>query len=195
MSDIRIKILDHQAIKQSLDALAALRIRVFYDFPYLYKGDLAYEREYLSHYLNDTAVFVGAYDGDQLVGVATASALNKHADAFSQSLELAGYDPRQLLYCGESVLLPEYRGRGIGHRFFEEREAHGRKLGLTYSCFSAVVRPDDHPLKPANYQPLDAFWNKRGYQRLEGVMSHFSWQDIDQPSETEKPMQFWLKPL
>ncbi|WP_151704572.1 GNAT family N-acetyltransferase [Nitrincola alkalilacustris] len=195
MSDIRIKTLDHQAIEESLDALAVLRIQVFYDYPYLYKGDLDYEREYLSHYLNDTAVFVGAYDGDRLVGVATASAANEHAEAFSRSLESAGYDPGQLLYCGESVLLPEYRGRGIGHRFFDERENHGRFLGLAYSCFSAVVRPDDHPLKPKDYQPLDSFWRKRGYQRLDNVIAHFSWQDIDQPAETEKPMQFWLKPL
>lgn len=195
MSEISIKALDQQAILQSLDALAALRIRVFCDYPYLYQGNLDYEREYLSHYLNDTAVFIGAYDGDQLVGVATASAANEHAEAFSRSLESAGYDPGQLLYCGESVLLSEYRGRGIGHRFFDEREKHGRALGLAYSCFSAVVRPADHPLKPKDYQPLDSFWHKRGYQRLDKVIAHFSWQDIDQPTATEKPMQFWLKSL
>ncbi|HAO32021.1 MAG TPA: GNAT family N-acetyltransferase, partial [Candidatus Competibacteraceae bacterium] len=40
-----------------------------------------------------------------------------------------GDDPRRIFYYGESVLLPDYRGLGLGKRFFEEREAHVRALG------------------------------------------------------------------
>ena len=35
-----------------VDDLAALRIRVFRDFPYLYDGDVGYERDYLATYVN-----------------------------------------------------------------------------------------------------------------------------------------------
>ena len=28
-----------------------------------------------------------------------------------------------------------------------------------------------------------------------GLMAHFSWKDIGEDAETEKPMQFWLKAL
>ena len=35
-------------IQAHVDELAALRIRVFRDFPYLYDGDLDYERAYLA---------------------------------------------------------------------------------------------------------------------------------------------------
>ena len=33
-----------------VDELAALRIRIFRDFPYLYDGTVAYERRYLESY-------------------------------------------------------------------------------------------------------------------------------------------------
>lgn len=195
MATIEIRLLTGEDIWPWLDALASLRIQIFRDFPYLYQGSHAYEHEYLKHYLNSHSVIVGAFDGKQLVGAATAGVLSDHDASFAETLSEAGFDPQTLLYCGESVLLPEYRGQGLGHRFFEQREAHGRALGLQFSCFASVIRPEQHPLRPSDYQPLDAFWYKRGYIPLEGVQAGFSWQDIDQPVETEKLMQIWLKVL
>ena len=29
----------------------------------------------------------------------------------------------------------------------------------------------------------------------DGMVGKLSWKDIDQPQETEKPMQFWIRPL
>jgi hypothetical protein len=79
-------------------------------------------------------------------------------------------------------------------RFFEEREAHARSLGgFDRYAFCAVVRPADHPLRPADYQPLDSFWNKRGYQRQPALGASYTWKDIDQPAETSKRLEFWLK--
>ena len=36
----------------------------------------------------------------------------------------------------ESVLLPAWRGRGMGHRFFDLREEHARSLGRRWAAFS-----------------------------------------------------------
>jgi hypothetical protein len=52
-------------VGQVLDDLARLRIAVFRDWPYLYDGDLAYERRYLELYTNPRAIVVGAFDGDR----------------------------------------------------------------------------------------------------------------------------------
>ena len=100
-----------------------------------------------------------------------------------------------IFYCAESVLLPAYRGQGIGHAFFDAREAHARALGRRYSAFCGVVRPASHPLKPSDYAPLDPFWRKRGYTPVEGAVAHFRWKDIDQERETDHPLQFWMRPL
>ena len=100
-----------------------------------------------------------------------------------------------LFYCAESVLQPEYRGRGLGHEFFRHRERFAREHGFTHACFCAVVRPEDHPARPEDYRPLDGFWQKRGYRRQEGVTTRFAWQDRGDTEETEKTMQFWLRDL
>jgi len=190
------RVLTGAAMDGALDDVAALRIAVFRDWPYLYDGDLDYERRYLDSYRSaNGAVLVGAFDQARLVGAATGTPLTDHADEFANAFEGVGIDIPSVFYCAESVLLPDYRGQGIGHRFFDLREAHARGLGFTRSVFCAVVRPDDHPMRPEGYRPLDTFWRGRGYVPLEGVIARFSWKDTGQDRETAKPMQFWMHVL
>ena len=193
---MRIEALTGEALDAALDDMAGLRIRVFRDWPYLYDGDLEYERRYLETYRSsDAAILVGAFDGARLVGAATGTPMADHADDFAAAFEGTGLALNDIFYCAESVLLPEYRGRGVGHRFFDLREAHGRALGVTVSAFCGVVRPVDHPLRPDDYRPLDAFWRNRGYAPLDGAMAWFSWKDIDQTEATRKPLQVWTRSL
>lgn len=193
---IRVEPLAGTALGERIDDLAALRIAVFRAFPYLYDGDRDYERDYLKAYAESPgAIVIGAFDGDRLVGAATAAPMEDHAAAFAAPFEARGHDLSAILYFGESVLLPEYRGHGLGHAFFDGREAHALALGRRHAAFCAVVRPGDHPARPAGYSPLDSFWRKRGYAPLDGITTGFSWKDVGEPAETEKPMQFWMKTL
>ncbi len=180
-----------------LPDLARLRIAVFRDWPYLYDGTLEYEEEYLDKLAKAKgAVCVIARDGDQIVGASTGAPMVEHADEFGEPFTKAGYDISKIFYCGESVLLKSHRGHGLGHIFFEKREEQAHKLGgFTHSTFCRVIRPDDHPLKPADYIPLDGFWTKRGYAPVEGLTATYSWKDIDQKDETVHHMQFWMKKL
>jgi len=98
-----------------------------------------------------------------------------------------------VFYCAESVLLPRYRGRGVGRRFFDLREEYAVSQGFTRTAFCAVMRPEDHPARPEGYTPLDAFWRGRGYKPMEGVVAEFSWKDLGDAHETVKPLQFWMK--
>jgi GNAT superfamily N-acetyltransferase len=185
------------AFADALPDLARLRMTVFRDWPYLYDGTLEYEQGYLRRFSESPgAVIVAASDGPRIVGAATASPMVGHADAFAEPFRARGYDVSRIFYFGESVLLREYRGRGIGHAFFDRREAHARSLGgYTHTTFCAVVRPPDHPMKPPDYVPLDAFWQRRGYMRMEGLVGSYAWRDIGDKDETAKPMQFWMKAL
>lgn len=193
---IETRVLTGAALDRALDDVARLRIEVFRAFPYLYDGDLAYERDYLDHYRTSAgAALVGAFDGATLIGAATGTPLADHAGDFAAAFSATGLELETVFYCAESVLLPGYRGQGIGHRFFDLREAHARGLGFAHSAFCAVQRPPDHPLRPAGYAPLDPFWRKRGYAPLPGAVAHFAWKDLDQPGETEKPLQIWMRAL
>lgn len=193
---MRVGVLTGSELEAALDGVARLRIEVFRAFPYLYDGDFDYERRYLQTYRDSPdAVLVGAFDGDRLVGAATGTPMEDHASDFGAAFEGRGFDLGEIFYCAESVLLPAYRGRGIGHRFFDLREAHARESGRKYSAFCGVLRPEDHPLRPAGHAPLDPFWRKRGYAPVPGALAHFRWKDVGEDRETEKPLQFWMREL
>jgi GNAT superfamily N-acetyltransferase len=194
---LRLERLTGAALAEHLPALAELRIEVFRSYPYLYDGDPAYERRYLQTYL-DTAdsALIAAFDGECIVGAATALPLMQETDNVIAPFRGQGYSPEALFYFGESVLLSEYRGRGVGVAFFEHREAHARSFGrFTHACFCGVQRADDDPRRPSDHVPLDDFWRHRGYQPLPNVVAQFAWKEIGDDRETNKSMGFWIKPL
>lgn len=170
---------------------------MFRDFPYLYEGTIDYEKAYLETYARSERSFLFAvYDGDRMVGATTAIPLRDETPDVQHPFLRAGYDLDTIFYFGESILLPAYRGLGLGHRFFDEREAHARQFGqYTLTCFCAVQRPDNHPLRPADYQPLDTFWTKRGYQRNPDLQSTFAWPDLNETVSSPKPMVYWMGEL
>lgn len=193
---ISVRALRGAALEAALDDVARLRIAVFRDWPYLYDGSLDYEREYLSTYRDSPgALLVGAFFGDVLVGASTSTPMEDHAGEFAAPMQGRGVPLERILYGAESVLLPEYRGKGIGHRFFDLREDHARALGRTHVAFCSVMRPVDHPLRPASYRTNDAFWQGRGYAPLPGAVAEFSWKDLGQEGETVKPLQFWMREI
>jgi GNAT superfamily N-acetyltransferase len=191
-----VRVLTGGALEAALDDVARLRIAVFRAFPYLYDGNLDYERTYLATYADsEAAVLVGAFDGPRLVGAATGTPMEDHAEDFARALADWDVPMEKVFYCAESVLLPDYRGQGVGHAFFDAREAHARALGRTHAAFCAVIRPADHPARPADYRPLDPFWRKRGYAPLPGAVARFRWKDLGEAEQTAKPLQFWTRAL
>ncbi|MCQ0969257.1 GNAT family N-acetyltransferase (plasmid) [Paracoccus sp. TK19116] len=192
----RIRVLTGDDLRNALDDVARLRITVFRSFPYLYDGDAAYERDYLQAYLKPGAVVVVAEDDEgRIVGASTGAPMEDHAEDFAAAFADRPERLDEIFYCAESVLLPEHRGEGIGHAFFDAREDHARSLGRRYAAFCSVIRPADHPDRPADYRPLDGFWRKRGYAPLPGVVARFSWKDLGDAEATEKPLQFWMREL
>jgi len=177
-----------------LDALAALRIEVFRAFPYLYEGEMDYERRYLTHYATASqSLFVLALDEGKVVGCSTGIPLSDAEPEFQAPFIAEKIPPESVFYFGESVLLPQYRGLQLGHRFFDEREKFALSIGKTITAFCAVERPDNHPLRPSDYSPLDRFWQQRGYTKQVNMRTYYQWQDIDEKFSTDKPMVFWLK--
>lgn len=183
-------------IRRHLDAVAALRIDVFRDWPYLYDGSTAYEREYLEAYAgSDDSVFVLAFDGDAVIGASTGLPLADDSAGFRAPFEARGIDAGKVFYLGESVLLPQYRGHGIGHAFFDHREAHARSLGrFDTTAFCAVDRDSYDPRRPEAHRGNDAFWLKRGYARQTGMTMRLRWNEVGH-GEIEHALTFWLRPL
>lgn len=196
-ADVRIEPLRGEAIRPAIPALAALRIAVFREFPYLYDGTEAYEAEYLASYAaSDEAVVVLAWCDGEIVGASTALPLVSHGESLATAFTAKGFDASRIYYFGESVLRASHRGRGIGHLFFDAREDNARLLGrFTHTAFCAVDRPADHPLRPAGYVPHDAFWSKRGYTKREDMKAHMAWKELGEDAETDHTLTFFVRPL
>jgi GNAT superfamily N-acetyltransferase len=195
-SAVSIEVYRGNAVLPYLDDVARLRIAVFRDWPYLYDGGAGYERGYLEAYAaSPGSVFVLARDGAAVVGASTGLPLSDDAPAFRQPFEDAGEDPAAVFYFGESVLLPQYRGRGLGHAFFDAREAHARELGrFASTAFCAVDRDLADPRCPSGYRPNDAFWHKRGYLRRPGMTLRLRWNEVDR-GQQDNALTFWTRPL
>lgn len=194
---ISIKCLQGGAAQTYIQEIGRLRIEVFREFPYLYDGDLAYEEKYLSTYFScPNSVVILALDNSKVIGASTGLPLifaeNEWRDAFVGS----AYDVNSVFYFGESVLQKNYRGRGLGHIFFDEREKFAREqTGICFTSFSSVVRNSDHPRRPSDYRSHEMFWQKRGYQKIPKLRTHFRWKDLEELVETSKKMEFWIREL
>jgi GNAT superfamily N-acetyltransferase len=197
VSGVRVERLTGARLQALLPDLARLRITVFRAFPYLYDGSLDYEERYLQTYVRaEDSVLVGAFDGDRVIGASTGLPLAHEPPSLTDPFTAHGFEVAKVFYFGESVLLPDYRGHGVGVAFFREREAHARALGrFAFASFCGVVRPPEHPRRPPDYVPLDAFWRKRGFAPVPGMVGSLTWRDLDAAEETAKPMQFWVKAL
>jgi len=196
MSTVEIRPVTGIAVEPWLDALAELRIAVFRDFPYLYDGNLDYERRYLDRYAqSDRSVFVLALEYNRLVGAATALPLREADEEFQAPFRQLGAELDSVFYFGESVLLKPYRGEGVGHRFFDLREQYAADFGFRHTAFCAVAREPGHPACPADYQPLDGFWRGRDYFPQNQLVAHFDWTDVGDSAPSRKAMQFWLHSL
>lgn len=200
--EVIVKRLEGEEISEHLDAIFRLRISVFREFPYLYDGDMEYERNYLSNYAtNPLSVLVVARDGDELVGCSTGMPLVDSDKAFVKPIKEAGYNPEKVYYFAESVLKEGYRGRGIGTRFFEEREAHVESIGtFDWIGFAAVDRREDHPLRPEDYHSHEEFWKRRGYKPYPELKARFKWKQITASPDEDSvdrfhTLSYWLKPV
>lgn len=191
--EIEILTLSGAQVRPYLAELAQLRIEIFREFPYLYEGTEAYERDYLEVYATSgRSVVVLALENSILIGASTGLPLAEADEAFQRPFVEQGIDPAQVFYFGESLVKQSKRGQGMGHEFFDQRERHARAHGFLTMAFCAVERPEDHPMKPDNHRANDAFWGKRGYRKVPNLIAELTWKQVDQEQEICNRLGFWL---
>ena len=185
------------AMRAVLPELQRLRVQVFRAWPYLYDGQENAEAGYSDVYAtSQAAAAVVALDGDRYVGASTCLPLQDETPNVTAPFLARGLDPARFFYFGESVLLPAYRGQGIGVQFFAGREAHARAASdAEFACFCAVERPADHPARPPGHRDLDGFWRHRGYAPLPGLACTMRWKEVGQDAEAPHTLRFWVKSL
>src|SRR5690349_4451071 len=194
---LRLATLTGRNVVPLLPDLARLCTVVFRDWPHLYDGDGSYDADHLQALAaSPRSALIVAFDGETPVGASTCLPLIDATANIRAPFLARAWTVERFFYLAESVLLPAYRGHGIGAAFFVLREAHIRAVSICdFACFCAIERPDDHPRRPAAAAPLDAFWRRRDYAPVPDFRCTMRWKEIDQAAESEMILQIWIKSL
>lgn len=185
-----------QAVIPYLLEIARLRITIFREYPYLYKGTEDIETKYLQAYAetSDGCVFV-IRDGETVIGAVTGVPLSGEPAAFTAPFADGPYPLATIYYLGEILFLPGYRGQGLGTQLLKEFEDHVRSLGrYRYLACATIVRPEDHPLRPSAYHPIDGLLIRAGLIKHPELHVTLPWPDLD-GAITDNVMEFWMKEL
>lgn len=197
MTDIHVRSFTGAHIKTYLHSIAKLLEEVFREYPYLketnieqqikYIKDAAAHRESIAVLIFDNTTLVGASIGLPLA----VEVPEIHRPFLERNLPLANY-----YFFSASVLLKPYRGRGIGHHFFDVRETHVlHHKKFSHICFCMPLRPEMDPERPEDYLKLDDFWRKRGYTHHPEMQCELPWIPVNGDQNTTKTMTFWIKSL
>lgn len=175
-----------------LDQLAGLRLGIFREYPYLYQGQLDDERRYLSGYADQGQVLL-ALDTGRVVGAITGMPLAMESEAFVAPFRNAGLVLEQYYYIGELLLQPGHRNLGWGSRLLARLELLvEQQRRYNDFCLATVVRPEDHPLRPARFVSIEQFCRRHGYALINGVTAQVPWREVD-GQVSDKQLNFWRK--
>jgi GNAT superfamily N-acetyltransferase len=179
-----------------LDTLASLRVDIFREYPYLYKGNTDNELSYLRIYTTSPeAVLITVNHAESLAGAVTAIPLKDEMEELTAPFAGSDYPVDKIFYIGELLFYPSYRNKGLGTQLLETVERHVRSTGnYTHLTCATVVRPYDHPQRPEAYVHIDHFLHRNRFVPLPTVTTSIVWQELDGISR-DHTMQFWIKEL
>ena len=195
MTDIHVRSFTGSALKPYIHSIAKLRMEVFRDYPYFEEPDLNRETQYLRKIAsNKESIGVLILDNTTLVGASIGCPLSVEETAVKAPFKEAHKDIDSYFFFGDSTLLKHYRGRGIGHHFFDARESHvAHYKKYKHICFCVPDCKEPDPRKPKDFIPLHDFWRKRGYIHHPDLKCYLTWKEIDASQATEKHLSYWIK--
>ena len=196
-TDIHVRSFSGAGIKPYIHSIAKLRSEVLRDYPYFEEPNLDYNTQYLRKIAScKEAIAVLIFDNTTLVGVSLgypfSHELASHHLPFKEKhLNLSSY-----YFFGESILLKPYRGRGIGHHFFDAREAHVAHFhAFKHICFCVPLQMESNEGRPNDFIPLHDFWRKRGYVPHPEMSIRLCKNKVEDSLGQESLMSFWIKDI
>lgn len=197
MTDIHIRSFTGAGLKPYIHSVAKLRMEVFRDYPYFEEPDLDHETRYLKKLATcKEAIAVLIFDNTTLVGASLGYPLSIEEPAIQRPFKDKHLDIDSFYVFGDSALLKHYRGRGIGHHFYDARETHVRHYKkFKHICFCVPDCNESDPQRPKDYIPLHDFWRKRGYVHHPEMKCYLSWVQTDETHPSERRMGYWIKDL
>lgn len=182
-------------IEKYIEELGRFRIEIFKEYPYIYDGDMEYEKKYLGRYARCEESFLLVVDNEHGIDCAcTGIPLKDELPEFQKPFLERDIPIDKIFYLGEVMVRKNLRGQGLGTRLMDRALTHVYNAGLYEEVVLAtVIREPNHPLRPADYIDKDNLWRKFGFEKLDGITVSFDWKDIGEEQETTKEMVYWRK--
>lgn len=197
--NIPIKVAKGSHINTHFDQLAQLRIDIFHEYPYLYEGDLDYEKKYLQIYSScDKAIMLYFENNNAIQGACTCIPMHEETQEFIDPIiKHTDINIDQAFYIGEILVRKEFRGIKLGKKLMEHAIVYIKTHFPQYHniILCTVEREDRQDKKPVNYLKPDYFWRKYGFEKIPSLSMELEWRDIGDKEETSKKMSYWIKKL
>ena len=189
-----IRAFSGQEARKYFNDIAQIRLSLFSQYPYLYKGTLEDERNYLEIYFQSPdAVILLVFDNEKVVGFSNSIPLTQESEEMKTPFKKQGLNLKEYLYVGEVMVYPDYQHKGIARKFFEFHEHKARTQGYSKVVFMTVNRPENHTFKPTDYRSLEPIWRHFGYEIVPGLVIDFEWTQIDTNIATQNCLAIWQK--
>ncbi|MBC7753631.1 MAG: hypothetical protein H7Z71_05300 [Moraxellaceae bacterium] len=195
------EIYNGKEIEQHLEEIAGFRIKYFKDYPYLYAGDLFYEKNYLNGYICDPkSMLIRILLNEKVVGISTSIPLLTSSDILTEAesdFDKAALKPEQFYYYGEVILDYSVRGSGLVKVIYDLQDKHAVKSGFSKACIATIVRSQNDSRKPNNYKEADLVWSSLGFKQTD-ITFKYGWPTIQQDGSVkdfENVMVYWIKNL
>ncbi len=197
MTDIHVRSFSGAGIKPYIHSIAKLRCEVLRDYPYFEEPDLPGTTQYLKTISScKEALAVLIFDNTTLVGVSLGYPCALEQSELHRLLKEKELPLQAFYFFGESVLLKPYRGRGIGHHFFDAREAHVAHLPtFKHILFCTPSQIESTTGRPSDFVPLHDFWRKRGYVHHPEMHILLPRKRMGEELPQELSLTCWIKDL
>jgi ribosomal protein S18 acetylase RimI-like enzyme len=184
-----------------IDIVSEWRIKLFREYPYLYVGDIEYEKKYMQGHATDkqAMIAIAKVDG-MLAGFSTGFPLISDSEIVADVKKLvsqAGDDIADYYYYGEIMVLPEFRGRGLASMLYTAQDNLIKSWEFKHVCISTVVQEENHPLKPAGYKSTEGMFEHMGFVKNK-LMINYPWPTIQHDQsikEVNHQLACWTKSL
>jgi len=198
---ITIEILIGKNASEYIEYVSHLRINIFKEYPYLYQGDLEYEKKYVADYTlhNQAMIAIAKIDG-LIAGISTGIPVisdSKIAQDVKEIFTKQKTEAEKYYYYGEIMILPEFRGKGLATKLYSAQDKIIKEWGFEHACILTVIRENDHPLKPKCYNSPNSLWKHLGFFQT-GYKTNLHWQTIQSDgnsNDASNTLELWSKKI
>lgn len=193
---MEFQIVTGQQFQQHINTIAALRILIFKEYPYLYDGDIQTEMDYLKSYSKSkNSVLIIVKDKQKVIGAVIGIPLAE-ADEIILPPFAQNQSIHSIFYLGEILLLKEYRGKGIGYQMYRMFEDLVRQKKQYHKIAIAEVIRDQHdPRKPKNYISVHKLLERLGYVKHPEMVILASYKEVDSTGKIPHSLVYSFKDL